>query len=129
MPKLRRINVVFIYVADMERSRRFYEDVVGFGQPILKTESWVEYRLEGGAHFALHRTTPEALEGGRPVGSNIRFSIVVDDLAEACAQLEGKGVELVRPPEKGYGFDLAEFEDPEGNPIRFLQFTTMKPVE
>lgn len=128
MPSLRRINVVFLYVRDMECACRFYEDVVGFGPPSIRTEEWVEYRLEGGAHFALHRTTPEALEGCDPARNTLHFSIVVDDLRRAYEELKAKGVEFRRPPEQGHGFELAEFVDPEGNPVRLIQYLPNGPT-
>ena len=40
--------------------------------------------------------------------------------------IEALGGTFTRPPEQGYGFMIAEFEDPEGNPVRLLQYTTMK---
>lgn len=129
MVVLKKINVVFIYVTDMQRARAFYEGVVGFGEPILKTPSWAEYRLQEGAHFALQRTDPAALEGVDPSRNTMKFSLVVDDLQAAYEELQGKGVTFVRPPEKGYGFNIAEFEDPERNVIRLLQYTTMKVIE
>lgn len=129
MPTLRRINVVFVYVADIEKARDFYEKVLDLGQPLLKSPSWVEYHLGSGSHLALHQADPAMLEGTDRSRNTVKFSIVVDDLHQAHKELEGKGVKFNRPPEKGYGFDLAEFEDPEGNPIRLLQYTTMKVKE
>ncbi len=126
----RRINVVFIYVANLARARAFYEGVLGFTQPVMKTRDWVEYSLcDGGAHFALHQSSEEILQGSDRTRNTVKFSIVVDDLAATYAEMEGKGVEFVRPPEKGYGFMVAEFLDPEGNQLRLLQYTTMKPPD
>ena len=128
MPTLRRINVVFIYVADLARAREFYEGVVGFGKPVMKTKSWVEYSLaDGGTHFALHQSSAETLAGCDPSRNTIKFSIVVDDMMAAYREMSARGVVFLRPPEKGMGFLLAEFADPEGNQLRLLQYTTMKP--
>jgi predicted enzyme related to lactoylglutathione lyase len=126
MAKLKKINVVFLYVTDMAREREFYEGVLEMGPPLFKTPSWVEYKLEEGAHFALHHSPAECLDGVDRSRNTIKFSIVVDDLAATHAELCGKGVTFTRTPEKGYGFDIAEFQDPEGNEIRLLQYTTMK---
>lgn len=127
MSKLKRINVVFVYVSDIEKARRFYEETIGFGQPLMKGPDWIEYQLEGGSHFAIHRTGPEHMKECNPSHNTIKFSIVVEDLKAICEELAAKGVSFVRPPEKGYGFDLAEFADPEGNQIRLVQFTTLQP--
>ena len=128
MPKLRKINVVFVYVADLARARAFYEDVVGFGKPVMKTKTWVEYSLsDGGTHFALHQSSSETLAGCDHSRNTIKFSIVVDDLLAAYEEMKGRGVTFTRPPESGYGLLMVEFLDPEGNQLRLLQYTTMKP--
>ncbi|MCL5270582.1 MAG: VOC family protein [bacterium] len=127
MAILKKINVVFLYVVDFEGMREFYETTLGLGKPLYKTRDWVEYALPGGgAHFGLHRTLPENMEGCDRSRNSIKFSVVVDDLQAAYHELTDQGVRFIRAPEKGFGFDLCEFEDPEGNQIRLLQFTTMK---
>jgi catechol 2,3-dioxygenase-like lactoylglutathione lyase family enzyme len=124
MAKLKNINVVFLYVADIERARKFYEEKIGFGEPIQAGPSWVEYALEGGTHFALHKAASEPLQPVHPGQNTVKFSIVVEDLKGAFKELSAKGVTFTRPPEKGFGFDLVEFEDPDGNQVRLIQFTT-----
>jgi predicted enzyme related to lactoylglutathione lyase len=126
MVKLRKINVVFTYVVDIDQAREFYGETLGLGAPSIKTPGWVEFQLEEGSHLAFKKTEAENLEGCDPARNTVRFSIVVDDLAAAYEELTAKGVRFIRPPEKGHGFDLAEFEDPERNQIRLLQYTTMK---
>jgi predicted enzyme related to lactoylglutathione lyase len=119
--RLLGINVVFVYVADMAGARRFYEEIVGLPAPAVADEDWVQYALPGGADFALHRTTPSALAGGDPARNTVGFSIVVDDLDAFARRAEEQGVALLRGPEKGPGFDLVEFCDPEGNRVRLIR--------
>jgi predicted enzyme related to lactoylglutathione lyase len=126
MPILKKINVVFLYVADLAAQREFYEKVMGLGKPLLKTPKWAEYRLEEGAHFALQQAEPGGLEGCDPGCNTVKFSIVVEDIQAAYEELSAKGVKFVRAPEKGYGFLICEFEDPERNVLRLLQYTTLK---
>ena len=121
MSSVRRINVVFIYVADPGGVRPFYEDLLGFGAPSVDVGDWIEYALPGGCAFALHRTIPEALEGTIPQRNTMRCSFEVEGLDELCARLREAGVEFIRMPETGYGFRLAEVLDPEGNPIRLIE--------
>jgi predicted enzyme related to lactoylglutathione lyase len=127
VPAPHRINVVFLFVADLERERRFYEAVVGFGPPAIDAGDWVEYRLTGGANFALHRTTPEALAGCDRSRNTLQFSLLVQDIQETFETLTAKGVEFRRPPEHGHGFILAEFIDPEGNSVRLVQYLAGHP--
>jgi predicted enzyme related to lactoylglutathione lyase len=119
--RLLGINVVFVYVADMAGGRRFYEEIVGLPSPVVVEEDWVRYALPGGADFALHRTSPDALAGGDPARNTVGFSIVVDDLAAFVRRADEQGLNLLRGPEKGPGFDLVEFCDPEGNRVRLIQ--------
>jgi catechol 2,3-dioxygenase-like lactoylglutathione lyase family enzyme len=123
MPKLRKINVIFLYVAEMERARKFYEQKIGFNKPVVVSPSWVEYALEeGSTHFALHKSDSEHLKDSAPSRGMVMFSIVVDDLRGAYKELSEKGVTLTRAPETGYDFEFIELEDPDGNLIRLLQF-------
>jgi catechol 2,3-dioxygenase-like lactoylglutathione lyase family enzyme len=123
MPKLKKINVVFIYVSDLDKARSFYEQTLGFGEPILINPTWVEYALEEGSHFALHKTDPRRFAGAPQGANRMKLSIVVDDLKVAHDELKARGVKIDCPLEKGYGFEFIEFEDPEGNPLRLLQYT------
>ena len=126
MVRLQRINVVFIYVRYLAKQRAFYEESFELPPPLFKTPSWVEYRLADGTNLALHQAPPELIEGAEPSRNTVKFSMVVEDLEAAWRELSGRGILFTRTPEKGFGFNIAEFEDPEGNPIRLLQYTTMK---
>jgi predicted enzyme related to lactoylglutathione lyase len=113
--------MVFIYVADLEGARRFYEQTVGLGPPAIVTGDWVQFDFPQGAQFALHRTHPEAISGVDPSRNTIAFSLMVEDLAGTCAAIEAAGATLIRSPEMGQGFRLAEIEDPEGNRMRLIE--------
>ena len=129
MPVLKKINVVFLYVDNMQAQREFYENTVGFTDIVFKTPNWIEYRLQEGAHFAMQQSEPGAMDDIDRARNTIKFSIVVDDIQAAYEELAAKGVQFLRLPEKGYGFLICEFSDPEGNALRLLQYTTMKVKE
>ena len=40
-------------VADLAAERAFYRDVVGLGEPVMNSNVWVEFKLDGGASFCL----------------------------------------------------------------------------
>ncbi|MDK2971968.1 MAG: hypothetical protein PWP23_1723 [Candidatus Sumerlaeota bacterium] len=120
--KINGINVVFVYVSDMDASRRFYEEKLGLGKPELDTPKWIEWKLGKGANFAIHRASHEMLEGLVPARSSVRFSLMVEDIREAYTTLFEKGVRVLSEPMDGAGFLYFEFQDPDMNVIRLIQF-------
>jgi len=120
MLKAKRINAVFIYVSNMEAMRNFYENVMGLGKPVVETDLWVEYALEG-AHLALHQSDPRIREKLDASKNTIKFSMEVNNIEEFCAGLKTKGVKIVFGPRKDFGSLLAEIKDAEGNLLRLIQ--------
>ena len=52
-----RISLVLL-VSDLAAERAFYRDVVGLGEPVMNSNVWVEFRLDGGASFCLEQAAP-----------------------------------------------------------------------
>ena len=121
MAKVNRINVVFLYVLDMEKSRKFYEAAFDLGKPVVDGKWWVEYAVGDGSHLALHQVDPaHAKHTGLGTGA-IKFSFDVDNIQEYTAKLKKLGAKFNYEPRQEYGFWLAEFEDTEGNALRLYQ--------
>jgi catechol 2,3-dioxygenase-like lactoylglutathione lyase family enzyme len=100
---------------DIDRTRRFYEDVLG-AQVVMEDPSGIFYRT-GDTMFGLYQTESAQHTLG---------SFVVDDVDKNVADLRGKGVtfeEYDMPGVKtengiadfGRGMKGAFFKDPEGN--------------
>jgi lactoylglutathione lyase len=102
------IEVVYLYVTDLERSLGFYRDLLRI--PLEQTEPhWAEARL-GDTRFALHL----AHEGRMPnLPNTIRISLRVDDLDGAVERLRREGVECGEIMRESWG-SLAEVRDPDG---------------
>ena len=118
MASVKRINVVFLYVLDLAKMRKFYEAAFDLGKPVVDAKWWVEYAIGPGSPLALHQ-----LDANRPkpgVGA-VKFSIEVDEIQTYTAKLKKLGANFLYEPRPEYGFWLAEFEDVEGNPIRLYQ--------
>ena len=106
---IRKVDVVGIPSTDPERSRQFYVDTLGLRPDENgRFEFWV-----GDTCFAIWQP---AQFGGeyRPQENSIAL-LHVDDVAEARAELEAKGVQFT-----GETFDsgvchIADFRDPDGN--------------
>ena len=116
-----RVHAI-IPTADVERLRRFYEDVLGL-VPEAERPAAVFYRVGAGTRFALSRS------GGRASGTHTQMAFMVADLAAQVAELRARGVvfEEYESPRTENGIahlpagGAAWFKDPEGNVIGLIQ--------
>jgi catechol 2,3-dioxygenase-like lactoylglutathione lyase family enzyme len=106
-----KVDVVGIPSSDAERSRRFYVETLGLRpDDNARHEFWV-----GDTCFAIW--TPAWFGVEYQPQANSIVLLRVDDVPAARAELEAKGVEFV-----GETFDtgvchMANFIDPDGNPL------------
>jgi len=115
-PLVSRVNVVYLYVGDMERSVAFYRDLLGI--PLRGDEHWQEATL-GGTRFALH----EAHEGiGGLSAGTVHVSLEVADIDRAAAQLRAAGVETRETMRDEWGAAL-QIRDPDGYELYLFQPT------
>lgn len=121
MASIKRIHATFIYVSDMSVVKPFYQETLGLGKPIVETDLWVEFGLQG-SHLALHQSDPRIRNELEPSKNTIKFCLEVDDIKSFCQDLKAKKVDIVFEPRKDFGSLLAEIKDPEGNLIRLIQF-------
>jgi predicted enzyme related to lactoylglutathione lyase len=121
MAKLNRINVVFLYVLNLEEMRKFYEAAFDLGKPVVDAKWWVEYAVGDGSHLALHEVDSMNVERARLGGGPVAFSFDVDDIQHYTDILKKLGAKFRYEPRKEYGFWLAEFEDTEGNVLRLYE--------
>ncbi len=123
MVKLKELGHVLVRVLDLERSKAFYRDVLGFHVLEEDPEHGGTFMaLEGQSHcidlFQVHdadaarRQTP----GVRGLG-HIAFRVASeDDLREANASLRAHGVEILRSIDHVSQKSLY-FSDPDGNTL------------
>jgi catechol 2,3-dioxygenase-like lactoylglutathione lyase family enzyme len=107
-PLVSRINVVYLYVRDVERSARFYRDLLGI--PLEGDAGWMEARFGDGTRFALHALHEGARE---PAAGTVHVNFEVADLDEALSRLRAEGVESSGPVREEWGA-AAEVVDPDG---------------
>lgn len=110
-----------LFVADLDRSRDFYQNVLGmeFG-----------HGDDEGAYFSLgpdglmlisHDTADDLLsqadvDHGLSRGGRSVLATTVEDVDAAYEELRAKGVEFIRAPEdREWGLRCAHFKDPDGN--------------
>ena len=115
-----------ISVSDLERARRFYEDIVG-ATYWRQNESTVFMRC-GEQYFVLSR--PRGHEHvpankGREILIHHAFILQGADFDAAVAHLEANGVEVLLFEDKGHRSFTGRhlyFHDPDGNAIEFIDF-------
>jgi lactoylglutathione lyase len=113
-----RINVVFFYVRDLERSLGFYRDLLGIPLETDASGDWAEATFPDGTRFALHA----AGDGGAAdVGSGtIKVDFEVADIDEASEQLRAEGVDVGEIEREFWG-SACEVVDPDGYRIQLYQ--------
>ena len=113
-PLVRNVNVVYLYVSDMERSAEFYRDLLGI--PLQGDDDWQEARL-GGTRFALHH----AHEGiGELSSGTIHLNLEVEDVDEAAAHLRAAGVDVKETMREDWGAAV-RVRDPDGYELYLFQ--------
>jgi catechol 2,3-dioxygenase-like lactoylglutathione lyase family enzyme len=115
----RRISVISIGVADLERSRRFYEDL-GFVARPESSERAVFFELEWSWLSLFPRERLASISGTTPEGSGFQgfvFSHNVDTAEEVDAVIDAAvkaGGSVAVTPESSTHGRIGYFADPDG---------------
>lgn len=110
LPKPHRASIVF-YVADIARTEKFYNDVLGI--ELIRQEGAEPFWLSGSLDQGLEMVFFQ-MEGKRGNTPALVFDLVdggIDDIVMALAE---KGVTIVTPVEEAPGGWSADFLDPDG---------------
>jgi catechol 2,3-dioxygenase-like lactoylglutathione lyase family enzyme len=116
---IKRIEQVFLFVTDLDKSVSFYHDLLGL--PIVASEGdWVTFELDDQT-LTLQRMGDEQsalLTGPR----NVQFALEVEDLDSFFTLLENRGVPFfLEPTLQGWGGKLAQLVDPDGNILQLVE--------
>ena len=118
---LNRIDVAVLFVADVERAKSFYRDVLGL-QANQEDDDGAFFPMQGASLILLTvpgaqdllSTEAVAGDGQRPASSQL--VIFVKDVDAAYGELVAKGVEFIREPiDRAWGMRTAHFKDPDGH--------------
>jgi len=116
-PPLRGLDHVYYWVTDMDRSARFYGDVLGLAPVRRDGDEWAEFDA-GSARLALHL----ARGAGQGAGGGATAVFRVADLDAAKVALAARGVEFGHEGEvKGFA-RFASFADPDGNTLQVIEY-------
>ena len=124
-----RILHTMIRVVDLDRSIRFYTEVLGM--KLLRRKDYPEGKFTlafvgygGGSEGAVieptHNWETKSYELGNAFG---HIAVAVPDAAKACEAVAAKGGKVTRPagPMKHGGSVIAFVEDPDGYKIEFIE--------
>ena len=114
-----------IPVKDLDRSEKFYTDILGF-KKIGRTERIVFLRA-GGDYFNLtHSENPVAPNVGDKHEIHSAFRMTPQAYDEALQTLPAKGIEIFKQEERRSGVFVgrsAYIHDPDRNVIEFIDLT------
>ena len=117
---LNEIEVITLFVPDLERTKAFYRTV--FGIPLVYEDANCAVMKFGGLMINLldrsrapALVTPKAI-AGPGAAPNALLTIKVADVDAVCRQLKEHGVALLNGPvDRPWKRRTAAFEDPAGN--------------
>lgn len=125
MLRPRKLGHVGLYVKDLERSKRFYTEVVGLKVSDEFPGKAVFMRCSHDHHdtvlFQLSKEKQGRSQDDRVEIQQVSYEMDrLGDLKEKAAELKAQGVEVSGPERKTAGMDITiEFHDPDGNKIQF----------
>jgi predicted enzyme related to lactoylglutathione lyase len=114
--EVERADFVAVPVQDLKRADEFYGQTLGLRRNPNSSERWVEYEL-GNVTLAL--VSPEVMGADfQAEGHQMPIGLRVDDVDEARAKLEAKGIEFPHGTIDSGVCHLATFRDPDGNALQ-----------
>ena len=114
----KRLGAVILLVSDMDKSIKFYRDVLEL--PIKNTSSeWVEF-FSSGTVLALHTSKSKS----RTKNSGVLVGFMVSDLEPVAKKLKDKKVEFFKEPKEESFGKHAIIEDPDGHLISIAEISS-----
>jgi catechol 2,3-dioxygenase-like lactoylglutathione lyase family enzyme len=114
MTAIGRAELVYLFVADMDRALAFYTDALGLAIDHRAGNEWAQLDA-GPVKLGLHGTVDGATRPGGTVGFTVR------DLETARLRLVASGVEIGHEGGGDRGPRFVEFADPDGNVLALFE--------
>jgi lactoylglutathione lyase len=117
---LTNVGAITMFIADVERSKRFYERVFDT-QAIYEDESAVAFQFDNIIvnmlrSAAAHELIEPAAVADEEAGTRFQLTIWVDDADASYAELASRGADFINGPmDREWGMRTAAFADPDGH--------------
>lgn len=115
MPKINKIYAVWVYTKDLDASKNFYEEVLGFKFK-KRDGDWIEFDL-GETSFALLKRH----HGEEITPQKTHTMLEASDLETAQKELEKKGVKFVGEIRRDSYGNILTFQDPNGHWLELFE--------
>jgi predicted enzyme related to lactoylglutathione lyase len=115
-----KLELVIVPVADVDRARHFYRDVVGFTEDVdVQPADGVRIvqLTPPGSACSITIGTGLPVFSEMPPGSVKGLHLVVADIEQSRDELVSRGVEISPVNDVGGGVRYAWFTDPDGNSL------------
>jgi catechol 2,3-dioxygenase len=122
MARIQGLNHLHLVVRDMDRSLRFYQDVLGMKERFRHGDHMIFLSTPGSEDLITLNENPEEAErtGGSGGIAHFGFRLApATDLGQLLAEIEGAGGKLLRQGEHAPGVPYAFVTDPDGYVIEF----------
>lgn len=114
----KRLGAVILLVSDMDKSMKFYRDVLEL--PVKNTSpEWVEF-FSSGTVLALHPSKNKT----RTKNSGVLVGFMVSDLESVAQKLKDKNVQFFKKPKEESFGKHAIIVDPDGHLISIAEISS-----
>lgn len=120
-------------VSDMEKSLKFYRDILGFAQIYALDDDagkpWLIYlRVCNGTYIELFYGGKRTFQPTHETAGFMHICLECDDIYQTVRDLESQGVKIDVQPNQGKDFNYqAWISDPDGNKIELMTIDKNSP--
>ena len=113
-------QITFIYVTDLEESRKFYEDVFQFQLVLDQGSCRIVSTIRGGGGYLGYCERKDRVVDSR----GIILTLVTTKIDNWFVYLQSRGVEIPEPPKINPDYDIYHFflHDPDGYTLEIQHF-------
>lgn len=119
MEKFLKIDNIMFYVKDLEKSAKFYEDVLGMKR------AWADKKNKM-IGFVFEKSDSEIVVHSNPDMPNPDFSFLVNDVVKFVAKYEKLGYRIVKKPFSVRCGKFAVIKDIDGNALPIVDLTKFR---